>query len=235
MEKVELYNRVRIEVYEKIAEYLRHLDMSDLKSIDDVKFDENCFELHDMLKDNGIEIAMEKRFADFFLDIGLNTLLQSIYNITSEENRIDVFSKQIANLKNIGIKNIIFDVPYGNTGTVGGISIFHDYNNPKGVVLEKIYTDGYFNIVNEGGYSHIFNLINLEKMNYFINTTLISKNGNGNNITGKLMDANITLYSFNGIYPEKEEILKMRFPMLEIDGVSREWQTTKKRAKMLLK
>ena len=236
MEKIELYGKVRIEIYEQIAEYIRHLNMADLKSIDDVQFDENCLELYNMLKKDGIEIGIEERFAKHFWHIGLNTLLQSIYNIKSEENRIDVFSKQIATLKDIGVKNISFlgESVY-EIGTLGGISISHDYKNHKEVILEKTYTDGYFGIENEGGYSHIFRLTNLEKMNYLIHTTLMSKNGDGSNITGELIGADATLYNFTGIYPEKEEILKMCFPMIEVDRMAHKWQTTEERVKMLLK
>lgn len=241
MDKIELYEKVEIDIYELIAKCIKELDMSDLKFPKDNKFDANCKKLQDMLLKMGIKIPLDDRYAKHFFNVGLNTLLQAIYDIKGKRDRIEVFEEQIYALRVIGVKKISFQPRTNKSGRIiESIGIFPDYKNKNEVILEKVYTDGSFGIENEGGYPHRFALYDLEKENYILHAVLKSENGtgkdeDGNDIMGELLDASISLANFKGVLPDKDEVLKMRLPMINTGRVTKDWQTTDGKVRMLLK
>lgn len=88
------------------------------------------------------------------------------------------------------------------------------------MLFDKIYTDGTFCIENSGGYSHRYNITKLKGENYTLSCELSSEEGEA-----KLWKAKAYLQNFQGQYPTKEEILKLRQPKIVPVGMDDEFLT----------
>lgn len=217
---VDLYEKISIETWLRIADGVSKLNIT---NGNDGEFKENLKKLKKILIGTEVSLEEKDRYAKHFFDVGLATLLQSIYDIKSQKNKKEHFAEQIYALKELGIKNIRFN---GDI-SVEGILTSKDYYKRNVSYLHKIFTDGSFCVENTGGYSHMFEMTDLRDINYFLYINLVLRQEN--EITKKnLAKANATLLHFDGVFPNKEEIMAIHHPDLEMDSSILEWQVTNK-------
>lgn len=220
---VGLYDEIAIETWLFIADCVQKLNFTDGN---DKEFYENLKMLKKYLVGTEVSLEEEDRYATFFMNVGLSTLLQSIYDIKTKNNKKEHFAEQIYALDDLGIRKIDF---IGNTSqnitSIEDISESHDYPEKDILFLHKALTDGSFYIENIGRYSHIYRMTNLEDINYILYLVLSIKKGR-DLILRFLIDSKATLMNFDGILPNKKSIMEMHQPHIRDNSDIYEWKVT---------
>lgn len=220
---VNLYNKISIETWLRIADCVQHFNISDGNY---KEFKANLEMLQNFLIGTEANLSANRSYAQYFFEIGLATLVQSIYNIKSKDNKKEHFLEQIYTLSDLGIKNIQFE---GETSqsivSLGDILVANDYDKRNVFLLQKIFTDGSFHVEKQDHFANVFQMMDIEDVNYLLDIKLLfSKEGN---LTIKfLKEADAVLINFDGVFPSKQEIMEIQFPNLGIGSSISEWQIT---------
>lgn len=213
--EAQLYDGLSIETWKTIADAVQKFEISDGSS-NELYF--NLAQLDKALEKIDVNyLQTGKRKADFFLNIGLVTIIEQIYAI-SASNKKEHFAKQIEELEKIGVDTIALSTNKGSSRTILGIETSYIYPNKNHLLIDKIYTDGTFCIENSGGYSHQYNITELKGENYCLSCELTSEEGEA-----KLWKAKAYLNNFQGKYPTKEEVLELRQPKIVPVGMENDF------------
>lgn len=177
-----------------------------------------------LLQNTQVRLNEGKRIASNFWEVGLATLLQSIYEIDAV-NKKEEFYEKIEDMKDVGVKNITL---YGNAmqnicGSIDITSAYEHYGT-KTLQISKEYTDAKFKISTPGGYDYRFDIGNLIGAKYSLYTYVARKNKRA-----YIYCADLTIAGFEGYtLPARSEILSFNLPNLKTeDGRIIPWQTTK--------
>lgn len=136
-----LYDKISIDRWKQIAEVIQSFTLCD-KS--EEEFKANLGLLKEALVGTEVHLMEGAPNAEHFFQVGLSTLVQSIYHIKSHDVKKH-FCDQISILEDLGVSSVSF---YGESTKyfcgILNLSIYHDY-------LEKVYTDASFTVDHEGG------------------------------------------------------------------------------------
>lgn len=200
-----------IDIWENIADAVQTLDIS---SCTPQEFKKNLSKLKNLLKKSDLCLEELKIEPSNEEEIGLASLLASIYNSDADiKRKKSKFYENIYTLSDLGVKSIEFK-PISFYRAICGISNSEEISDKN--FLTKFFTDGDFYIpkfpFNGDG---CFLVDDLERANYIINVSLSEIN----NIIN-VDDAQAILKNFNGRYPTKEEFLKMMYTKMIIPSQS---------------
>lgn len=197
-------SEVPINVWKEIAFKVQTLNFSDGS---DTEFAENLKKLSKLLKETKVDLNAGLRNPKTDEKVGLATLLQLIYEITTPGNVKENFYKQIYTLSDLRIKNIKLDIFGLNTDCVP----VYKTKIEERKIIKKAYTDGVFGLKvssNELG-EKIYNMTNIEVANYILHYYV-----SGYKSRGRTYNTSANLINFNGKYPSKKEISKLELPKL---------------------
>lgn len=225
-----------IETWETLTQFINSLSFEENSN---KEFYQNILMLCDFIKTSHLPLDLKtgKREPTKKEDIGLATLLHHIYHIQpnakQKENHIispsTIFYENIQSLKNIGVKNIQFildDTPILESVRISQCRCLHYYHDTEVV---KHYTDGAFSIA-PGSFSSSYEMQNFHDANYYLEEYLYLRKWT-------LYIGHLCAYvkNFNGTYPNIEEIMSLRLPMLQQNNVSTIWKETEEEVKQYYK
>ncbi len=217
MLKSTMYNlsdTVSIDVWERIALYVQFLEFSN-KSDDE--FEKNLLSLENALLENGIKFEIGKRYPIKDDQVGISSILESIYNSYSTCSNVKYnFFDQISMLKNLGVINIAFkekdffkDKKLVMYNHIQDDLFFINKDNVGYSRLNKSYTDATFNLERDILYYYMSNVCNL---NYLLDIDL---SFNNNQIDGDIVAFCANLTSFNGTYPDRDLLISRQYPVID--------------------
>lgn len=212
--KKELYEYISINSWLELARCVLELNIND-KSQEE--FDNNIKILKDNLTNISISSKIGKRYSPIMNEIGLSSLLQSIYDIESKNDARIHFYKQIQELSNLGIKQARYLGSFYSSDDCYSLDLFKN-----SYYLSKVYTDGYFKVRYDQD-TNKYTLYEIRKANYTIDYIL--KNG-------KMYDNKVNFYTFNGVYPNKAELDNKDLPQLERNNKITDMHKTKRKVRM---
>lgn len=206
-----LNEQIPMSMWEKIADAVQLLDIS---TASDQEFKDNLIKLKELL--NKLDLCLEEfnRVPANTEQVGLATLLESIYSSDADIRRKKTrFYETIYSLSDLGVKSMEFK-PISFCEGIYGFSQKRLENDK--MFLAKFFTDGDFCIINIPVNDDEFYWIDrLDRANYVINMALSEKNG-----IVSVEEAQALLKNFNGLYPSKEEFLKMEHAKMMVPAQS---------------
>lgn len=211
-----LSEKLPIEVWQQISECIKSLDFND----------NNKEEFYDNLQELKIKLATlnlieGSRTPTTNEEVGISTLLQSIYNTGFDNSSYKKmsFCRNIYTLANLGVKEIEFR-PIDFYDSILGLKQIY-YKKDDKTVYEKAYTDGTFELQamtrirkNDGGY--IYNIVNLRDANFIIKVLLHKKYHPKETEPIQVKHISASLKNFRGRYPSRNNIMLDCFPNLII-------------------
>jgi len=223
MDVKRLNDKINIDIWKKIADRVQMLNIYDFS---DREFMDNLHMLRDMVSDLDISLDYLSRYPDSYDDVGLASLLQSIYDgdVYNDYKKANFYEK-IYQLDDLGVSWIRF-CPVSFPSKIENISLFKDDVSGKILGINKCFTDGDFRVdYVDSPLDRRYDLINLRDANYIFNVLLSVDNGYKNEFAN-MDDVSVVLKNFNGKYPSKDSILEVRYPGLctyykDIPGDSR--------------
>lgn len=214
LKRYNLFDYIPIDLWEKIALYVQFLELSD-KS--DEEFEKNLISLQNSLLKNGIRFEFGKRCPNNYSQVGLATLLENIYNSCFLNSNVKYnFFEQISTLKKLGVNDIsLRGTDYGREEKLIMYNEIQDdffsiNKDDYHSSLNKLYTDGEFELKKDILYYYVCNINNA---NYFLNINLSFDNRA--KCCNDIDKFSVVLNSFNGIYPEKDFIISKEYPMID--------------------
>lgn len=207
---MQLYEKIPIDIWKRIADMVQRLQIFD-GSLEE--FDCNLVELRKMLFDLDILLSVGERYPRKLEEIGLASLLQSIYSSNVEKDyKKAIFYEKIYQLDELGIPSVAFR-PINFIDRVDGITFLRD-DNKDIIGINKCFTDGEFDIIySDYPMIDVYGMTNFKEVNYLINVLLMSDR----DAEMPVIDSRGTyavLRNFDGIFPNIEEIYDIRYPGL---------------------
>lgn len=211
-----LSEKLPIEVWQQISDCIKSLDFNKC----------NQEEFYDNLQKLKIKLATfnlieGSRTPKTNEEVGMATLLQSIYNVGFDNSRLKKmsFCRNIYTLTNLGVKEIEFR-PIDFYDSILGFKQIY-YKRDDKTVYEKAYTDGIFELQtttrirkNDGGY--LYNIVNLRDANFIIKVLLHKKHHPKETEPIQVKHISASLKNFRGRYPSRNHIMLDCFPNLII-------------------
>ena len=201
-----LYEKNSIETWMLLAEKVRRLDFSNQT---EKEFYDNFKKITKLLSDTQLSLTMGYRCVSKKNEIGLLTLLYSIYQIESVDSASKgiIFYKKILDLLKLGIKSIEF-LP---AEFYAQIRMEETIEKGKTQLLSKAFTDGEFDFCRIGKKAENLKILNLTNANYILKFDM-RRDENDKLI---IIDGCASLKNFNGNFPTLKEVRKDTYP--EID------------------
>lgn len=228
---MKLYEQIPIDTWKEIAYNVQRLNISDCS---DEEFEKNLKQLEKLLRNSNICLENSSREPKEEQEIGLASLLQSIYDIGVESHcKKATFYEKIYELSDLGIQSMefrpvefpegIYDIKSVYTKRKIGNGIYID---KEPIQVSKFYTDGQFDLINSHYNRNVtnyevklFDIQNIADANYLLIITL--DQDYQNNIVMRQKEA--SLKNFNGKFPDREEVMAMRHPKILVPTQVQEW------------
>ena len=200
-----IYDKLPIELWKDLAYRIQRLKF--VEASDD-EFNRNLVNLQELLSDLRICTEGKKREPKDYKDVGLATLLHSIYSIdVMNRCKKAMFYEKIYELADLGVKNIQYRPVNFYDSVNKAFRTIPDYHNNETTIL-KTYTDGIFDLVqhaNSSGYWK--NINNLRDASYLMQLKTILYNEKQ-----VLVYCDAYLKDFDAILPNSNTILTDVYP-----------------------
>lgn len=225
---------MEIATWKAIASEVQKLDFIDGT---EKEFQENLERLNKIFRKLGIEENIGKRNPKLAKEIGSASLLQSIQDINvPNDYKKATFYEKIYQLSDLGIQNIEF-CPDEMNFLYKRLLVhrcFDEYHNR--LIMGKCYTDSLFALnggvtlynledkywMDEEKRSYNYYMELLSQCNYILSVELL-KDPDDEEQPVELRESTVTLGTFAGVFPSKEEIMKFSFPELVISKQFVSW------------
>lgn len=219
---MKLYEQIPIDTWKEIAYKVQRLNISDCS---DEEFEKNLKQLEKLLTNSDICLETSSRQPKEEKEIGLASLLQSIYDSEADTHYKKAnFYEKIYELSDLEIQSMEFR-PVEFYKNVFDINTITSYGEK--VKVRKAFTDGIFDLLHLGDCYGVGTIINLINANYILNISL-EKDEQHNII---MTQTKASLKNFNGNFPNKKEFMKMRQPKILVPTQVQEWNESPKGVK----
>lgn len=198
--------KLSIEIWKEIAYSVQKLNFS---NGGEEEFNTNIGKLKKFLLNLNLCLLEGKRNPKSEEEMGLSSLLQSIYDTTAEFPKTN-FYEQVYILKDLGIEEIEY-CPILFYKEIRDLKKIYQDNKNR-TVIDKAYTDGIFSlksesVVGKNTSGYYYDISNLQNANFILNILLEKTDSKT-----VLQSASASLKNFNGRFPSKKEIMKDTFP-----------------------
>ena len=208
-----IYNMLTIEEWKTIASYAQNLEIK--KPSDRATWDHNVELLAKGFKKAGICANRGKNYPEQDNEIGVYSLLQSIYNAKSygPETSLE-FTKSIAILDALGIKKIQYcPTQFPKQYRIRPQCEVIDIDDVRRPLIHKVFTDGYFQLQHNLNTS--CDMLAIKDANFLLSaeTTSISSFVHFEQGTIFVKD----YFNFDFSLPNKKEIMSISQPSIMLD------------------
>lgn len=207
-----------IDEWKTIAHYAQDLKIE--KPSDRATWDYNTELLKKGFNKAGIYANKGKNYPENDKEVGVYSLLQSIYDVKS--NEAEEFVKSIAILDELGIKKIQYcPTDFPKECRIRTQCEIRDIDGTRRPLIHKVFTDGYFKL--HHNWNESCDMIAIKNANFLLSTETTGIGSVAHFEQGTIFVKNY--FNFDNLnFPSKKEIMSLSQPNIMIDTEQKlEW------------